>query len=549
MINIDYIIGDSIAAGTAIYGFGLKSRSGSYGVKSKDDKGISKVGAPPNEILGFLNEIGKDKLNGKNIILSCGISNGPTKIEVVKQQLNLLKEVNATVFIIGVSNNPPANLSGLKGMNDTLEKLSKDYGYTFFGGFTPSSDKIHPEYNNYYKSNIKPILDAYNPASPTTGTQSGTQSQVIQTGTQSSTLNGTQSAYVDPPIVSSSALSGKMMIKKKSGPGEITGIVEIPIQTLFGYDYGKFEFTDLQFTDPGDYVITLSSDSPDISTIDLKVKVNPVPEVIPQEPKADVEQKNATGNRPIIAQIDQPTIKLPPIVMPQDKTAGPTGQTVITDGIGYTPVVEYGGTFMKTEDIVSFRIFHDGIVPKLDLTFKDSMNLMKGDQTPKDQTPIQIFLNSTSPHIKSIHMIFKIENFDKDPEKAGQKYRISGTLDIPDLYVQNNKSYNGTSFEAIRAICKELGLGFNSNIINTDDSMNWRNPNKRPYEFIMDIIRHSYISDESYMSGYIDYYYCFNYVDVDKEFKRNNGTDVVIDTAPAQKQGQGAQGDDARIIA
>ena len=48
MINIDYIIGDSIAAGTAIYGFGLKNRSGNFGVKSKDDKGISKVGAPPN---------------------------------------------------------------------------------------------------------------------------------------------------------------------------------------------------------------------------------------------------------------------------------------------------------------------------------------------------------------------------------------------------------------------------------------------------------------------------------------------------------------------
>ena len=435
-------------------------------------------------------------------------------------------------------------------MNATLEKLAKDYGYTFFGGFTPSSDKIHPSYTNYYKSNIKPVLDAANPVAPNTATQSGTQSQVgTQSGTQSNAIGGTPSAVVDTPpeITSSSLVSGKVLIKKKSGPGEITGVVEIPIEGLAGFeDVGKFEFKDLQFTEPGDYVITISSDSADIGFIDLKVKVNPVPAIIAQEEKPDVVQPNVTGNRPIIAQIDVPTIKLPPIVMPQDKTAGPSGQSVITEGIGYTPVVEYGGTFMKTEDIVSFRIFHDGIVPKLDLVFKDSMNLMKGDQTPKDQTPIQIFLNSTSPHIKSIHMIFKIENFEKDPEGAGQKFRISGTLDVPDLYVQNNKSYNGTSFEAIRTICKELGLGFNSNIINTDDSMNWRNSNKRPYDFIMDIIKHSYISDESYMSGYIDYYYCFNYVDVNKEFTRNNGNDVVIDTAPVQK-GDG-QPDQNRIV-
>lgn len=143
-------------------------------------------------------------------------------------------------------------------------------------------------------------------------------------------------------------------------------------------------------------------------------------------------------------------------------------------------------------------------------------------------------------------MVFKIENFDKDPEGPGQKFRILGTLDIPDLYIQNNKSYNGTSFEAIRTVCKELGLGFNSNIINTDDSMNWRNPNKRPYDFIMDIMKHSYISEESYMSGYIDYYYCFNYVDLNKELKRNNGSDVVIDTSPSQKQG--GQADESRII-
>ena len=83
----------------------------------------------------------------------------------------------------------------------------------------------------------------------------------------------------------------------------------------------------------------------------------------------------------------------------------------------------------------------------------------------------------------------------------------------------------------LKKICKELELGFNSNIKDTKDSMPWRNTNKKPYEFMDDIISRSYINDESYMAGYIDYYYCFNYVDVEKEMNRNTSMDVGIDTA------------------
>lgn len=373
-----------------------------------------------------------------------------------------------------------------------------------------------------------------------------TTQQQTPTGTQSDVIVASQSAYVEPRAASSSDIFGKMFLKKKSGPGEITGVAEVQIETLAGEEVSNFEFKDIQFTDPGDYVITISSESEFVRPLDVKIKVNPAPEIVAQQEKTDSPPAPVTGNRPIIAQIDQPTIKLPPISMPQDRTTTPGGQNVVTDGLGFTPVVEYGGNFIKVEDIVRLSIFHEGIVPKFDMTFRDSLNLMKGDGTPQDQTNIQVFLNSSSPHIKSIHMVFKIENFDKEPEKSGQKYRITGTLNIPDLYIQNNKSYTGTSFEAIRTICKELGLGFNSNITNTDDSMNWRNPNKRPYEFITDIVKHSYISDESYMVGYIDHYYCFNYVDVNKEFTRNIGADVVIDTSPAQKKG--SKSDDERIV-
>ena len=61
-----------------------------------------------------------------------------------------------------------------------------------------------------------------------------------------------------------------------------------------------------------------------------------------------------------------------------------------------------------------------------------------------------------SKNLKSIHMIFKIKGFVQGTQKASQTYTISGTANIPGLYVQNNKTYNGTSFQSLRKICKEL---------------------------------------------------------------------------------------------
>jgi hypothetical protein len=171
MSSFNFIVGDSIAAGTAIAA-GLK-RSGAYGVKSVDDKGISKVGAPPQEVLGFLKEIGDSKLKDKIVILSSGISNGPDALEKVKEQLKYLKGLNCKVYIIGVSNDP-TNAAGktkfpkLVGMNEKLTEVAKEFNFVFLGGFKPSSDNIHPSsYQTYYKNTVvKKIAEPW-PTSPT----------------------------------------------------------------------------------------------------------------------------------------------------------------------------------------------------------------------------------------------------------------------------------------------------------------------------------------------------------------------------------------------
>lgn len=43
-----------------------------------------------------------------------------------------------------------------------------------------------------------------------------------------------------------------------------------------------------------------------------------------------------------------------------------------------------------------------------------------------------------------------------------------------------------------------------------------------------DVIRHSYIADDSFTLAYIDFYYCLNYVDLEKEWRRDVSADVGI---------------------
>jgi hypothetical protein len=135
----DLIFGDSIAAGIAKGALGLKRKAG--GTKdpvSKDDKGASKVGANPTKILGYLKEFGQANFDGKVVILSTGYSNGSNMTTTIEEQLKFLKDANAAVEIIGVSN------TKYKDGNTTLSNLASKYGFTFSGGFDPAGDGVHP---------------------------------------------------------------------------------------------------------------------------------------------------------------------------------------------------------------------------------------------------------------------------------------------------------------------------------------------------------------------------------------------------------------------
>ena len=307
----------------------------------------------------------------------------------------------------------------------------------------------------------------------------------------------------------------KVKINKKSGPGVLIGITE-----LFSSN-GMVDFSGLQVDAPGDYVFSIISESEYYDSIEFTLRVGNEEDIIPQEETRGEDKKDVSGTRPIIAQIDKPSIVLKP--MQYDATNNSQDNNEITTGLGLTPFLWYNSYQIRQSDIQTIELYYDNMIPMLVATFRDSIGFMKKEGFPLDDTKIEIFLNSGSKVLKSIHMRFKIVNFQ---ENRNGSYTIIGTVDVSNLYKINYKSYNGTSYDILRKISNELSLGFNSNIINTSDLMNWVNDGKKPSDFISDIVRHSYISDTSYVLGYIDFYYCFNYVDIEKEWLRDISNDV-----------------------
>jgi len=242
-------------------------------------------------------------------------------------------------------------------------------------------------------------------------------------------------------------------------------------------------------------------------------------------------QNNSSGNVDIVipglTNVFPPTIKIDPIKF-NVKGESKSYKKEMVANMGWKPFVWYNGYQISEQDISYFALYHDGLLPAITIIFNDTMNLMRDKAFPLDDTKIKIFLSSRSKSIRHILLEFKIKNFSIN----GQVFTIIGTLNVNGLLIKNYKAYSKkTSFSTIQDVCREIGLGFNSNISDSGDRMTWINPGLKVYDFLGEVLQNAYISDEGFAYGYIDYYYNFNYVDIEKELSRDNTEDKGIDTS------------------
>lgn len=204
-------------------------------------------------------------------------------------------------------------------------------------------------------------------------------------------------------------------------------------------------------------------------------------------------------------------------------------QREVASNLGNYPFVYYGSYQIEVQSIFYMSLYYIKSFPHITITFYDTLNLMKDKGMPVDDTKIKLFLNPRSPQLKEILLQFKITSFSVEEGR----YTIDGVIDANLLHVIQYKSYSQmTSHKVLQQVAKDIGLGFNTNIDDTNDKMTWINPGNYVSDFIEEVVGSSYKDDSSFLSSFVDFYYNLNFVDLNKELLRDISNDLTFsDTA------------------
>jgi len=177
------------------------------------------------------------------------------------------------------------------------------------------------------------------------------------------------------------AVTGKVILKVKSGPGTLIGEVEADIID------DAVSFKGLKFDQPGDYVVSVTSTSTFVEFSEFSVKI--LPEEIsleqPQKNSQEEEKKPEEKPKPIITQVDQPKVDLPPMTF--DNTKSERDDKLVASQIGLTPFINYMGSPINDRDIKMLILSHDGIIPTIDFMFDDSNGLNVGNYVKSEFRP------------------------------------------------------------------------------------------------------------------------------------------------------------------
>lgn len=222
----------------------------------------------------------------------------------------------------------------------------------------------------------------------------------------------------------------------------------------------------------------------------------------------------------MITVIDRPSIKLKEIDFQLVQEGNKKSKIEeFSKDIGRYPYVEIGKLSVQNDQMIILQLFNDQFLPRIYIQFRDTSGQLIDPVFPIDDTILKVFIQADSDILMPIRMDFKITDINPIKSKPGDNYDVifglSGILNVDYLYQTFFVSHKDTSYNVLKELSKEAGLGFASNINNTDDSMVWINPARQYMDYMQNIIKHSYKSQESFMFAYVDFYYNFNYVDIE----------------------------------
>lgn len=230
----------------------------------------------------------------------------------------------------------------------------------------------------------------------------------------------------------------------------------------------------------------------------------------------------------------EPTIELDEIAF---KSYGEEdGKINASKGYGeMIPFISINGYVFSEDGLNSMNLNLNSAIPSVDITITDTNSFFAVENYPRSGDVMSLRIASRQVDtFKDIRIDFDIESVMSPPRKpvdqgnGDVKYIIKGVMKIPGYFAERCKSYGvGDVLFHLESISTDLKLGFASNIDagNAEDSMDLLVAYQTTSDVISNTVLHSYISDDSFQTFFIDPYYYLNFVDVNKMINSENTID------------------------
>jgi hypothetical protein len=232
-----------------------------------------------------------------------------------------------------------------------------------------------------------------------------------------------------------------------------------------------------------------------------------------------------------IIEPDFKVLKLEPVIMTDKTPSEEASKQLVSDPPGsrflhdptmqvgvMTPWISINTLVIQRENLIYLEIDLNGKIPTVMATFKDSKNELSMD-APLDTGIISVYIKPPDhENQRPIRCDFSITSFDGNPKS--RTYVCSGILRLPNFFGEVCKSFKSdTSFNHLKKMCQDLGIGYASNEDATSDLMTRFIPFEN-YEFFIDeTVTTSYKDDDSFFDWYIDPWYYLCFVNVNKQFE------------------------------
>ena len=183
------------------------------------------------------------------------------------------------------------------------------------------------------------------------------------------------------------------------------------------------------------------------------------------------------------------------------------------------PQVYYYGIELYAQAITALSVESNSFMPTCYVCYIDTYNIMHDIGFPTDNAKLTIVLPSNHQSLANIFMDFKIQKYSVELVRNSniKKIHMYGICNIENLFISEFKAYpNMSSYDVMKGVAQESGMGLMSNVDSSNDQMTWINPQLNIYDFLQDLTHKAWVGESGYIWSFVDYFYNLNYIDVEK---------------------------------